>query len=212
MPDWEVEDSHRCAPCKMNRTAFFSSSIINNGSSNRQSCISFSLRPAPWDSAKILVHPSGYPIEAPPMYSIISKDSPPNVVLLRGWGEGPWVIVGDARLPTLSSKIHLTFYGQPIIMRLNQLSGNYALESPAVGQLKWRPDMFTGRDMQLQDATGRKLAKLRPGKSGEKLLEILVSHDSSFSEIVLLSGWTARAMTKSVTEATGEILSSVVGA
>lgn len=72
--------------------------------------------------------------------------------------------------------------------------------------------MFTGRDMQLQDATGRKLAKLRPGKSGEKLLEILVSHDSSFSEIVLLSGWTARVMTKSVTEATGEILSSVVGA
>jgi hypothetical protein len=34
------------------------------------------------------------------------------------------------------------------------------------------------------------------------------SHDSSFSEIVLLSGWTARVMTKSVTEATGEILSS----
>jgi hypothetical protein len=39
----------------------------------------------------------------------------------------------------------------------------------------------------------------------EKDLEILVSHDSSFSEIVLLSGWTARVMTKSVTEATGEI-------
>jgi hypothetical protein len=146
------------------------------------------------------------------MYSIISKDSAPNVVLLRGWGEGQWDIVGDARLPTLSSRIHLSFYGQPINMRLNQLSGNCTLESPAAGQLKWRPDMLTGRNMQLQDATGRKLAKLRPGKSGEKLLEILVSHDSPFFEMVLLSGWTARAINKSVTEATGEILSSVIGA
>lgn len=66
--------------------------------------------------------------------------------------------------------------------------------------------------MQFQDATGRKLAKLRPGKSGEKLLEILVSHDSPFFEMVLLSGWTARAMSKSVTGATVEIPSSVVGA
>lgn len=101
---------------KMNRTAFFSSFTINKESSSRQSCISLSLRLAPWDSAKTLVHPSGYPIEAPPIYSIISQDTAPNVVLLRGWGDSTWDIVGDARLPTLSSKIHLTFYGRPINM------------------------------------------------------------------------------------------------
>ena len=65
--------------------------------------------------------------------------------------------------------------------------------------------------MDLQDATGKRLAKLRPGKSGEKVLEILVSHDIRFLELVLLSGWTARTTNKSVTEATVEILSSVVG-
>lgn len=146
------------------------------------------------------------------MYSITSKDSAPNVVLFRGWGEGPWDIIGDARLQSLSSKICLAFYGQPIKMRLNELSGNFTLESPATGQLKWKLDMLTGRNMELQDATGKKLAKLRPGKSGEKVFEILVSHDSRFFELVLLSGWTARTMNKSVTEATGEILSSIIGA
>ncbi|OQE36116.1 hypothetical protein PENCOP_c012G00050 [Penicillium coprophilum] len=87
-------------------------------------------------------------------------------------------------------------------MRLNQLSGNFTLESPVTGQLKWKLDMLTGRNMELQDATGNKLAKLRPGKSGEKVLEILVPHDSRFFELVLFSGWTARTMNKSVTEAT----------
>lgn len=42
--------------------------------------------------------------------------------------------------------------------------------------------------MELQDAAGEKLAKLRPGKLGEKVLKILVSHDSRFFELVLLSG------------------------
>ncbi|CAI7568610.1 unnamed protein product [Penicillium viridicatum] len=168
----------------MNHMGLFSAFSTNTKSLNPQSSVSFSLRPAPWDSTKTLVHPSGYPTEAPPMYSMASKDSAPNVVVFRGWGEGPWDIIGDARLPTLSSKIR---------------------------QLKWKPDMLTGRNMELQDATGKKLAKLRPGKSGEKVLEILVSHDSRFLELVLLSGWTARTMNKSVMEATGEILSSVVG-
>ncbi|CAI7594444.1 unnamed protein product [Penicillium discolor] len=180
----------------MNHMGLFSAFITNAKSSTRQSSISFSLRSALWDSTKTLVHPSEYPTEAPPMYSITSKDSAPNVVVFRGWGEGPWDIIGDARLPSLSSKIHLAFYGQPIHMRLNELSGSFTFESPATGQLKWKLDM---------------LAKLRPGKSGEKVLEILVSHDSRFFELVLLSGWTARTMNKSVTEATGEILSSVVG-
>ena len=197
---------------RMNRTAFSSSFIINSESSNRQSCTSFALRPSPWDSAKTLVNPSSYPTGAPPMYSIIFSNSAPNVVLLRGWGEGPGDIVGDARLPALSSKIHLTFYGQPINMRLNQFSGSCTLESPTAGQLKWIPDMFTGRSMQLQDATGRKLAKLRPGESDEKLLEVFVSHNSPFFEFILLSGWTARTMNKSSTETTGEILSSILGA
>ncbi|KAJ5810782.1 hypothetical protein N7447_010298 [Penicillium robsamsonii] len=134
------------------------------------------------------------------------------MVLFRGWGEGPWDIISDARLPSLSSKIHLSFYGEPINMRLSQLSGNFTLESPAIGKLKWKLDVLTGRNMELQDATGQKLAKLRPGKSGEKVLEILVSHDSRFLELVLLSGWTARTMNKSMTEATGEILGAVVGA
>ncbi|KAJ5150409.1 uncharacterized protein N7500_010598 [Penicillium coprophilum] len=195
----------------MNHMALVSPFSTSN-SLNRQSSVSFALRSAPWDSSKTLVHPLGHPTEAPPMYSIRSNNSAPNVVLSRGWGEGPWDIIGDARLPSLSSKIHMGFYGQPINIRLNQLSGNFTLESPVTGQLKWKLDMLTGRNMELQDATGNKLAKLRPGKSGEKVLEILVSHDSRFFELVLFSGWTARTMNKSVTEATAEVLGAVLGA
>lgn len=178
-----------------------------------QACASFSLRPAPWDTTKILIHPSGYPIQAPPLYSItISKESAPNVVVARGWGGGPWDIIGDARLPSLSSKIHLMFYGQPMNLRLNQMSGNSTFESPTTGRLKWKVDMLTGRNMELHDSTSQKLAKLRPGKSGEKTLEILVAHDSRFFELVLLTGMAARTMNKSMTEATGEILGAVLGA
>jgi hypothetical protein len=132
------------------------------------------------------------------------------VVVFRGWGEGPWDIIGDARLPSFSSKIQLALHGQPINMRTSQLSGNCTVESPASGQLKWKLD-WTERNLELQDATGKKLAKLRPGKSGEKLLEILVPHDSHFFELILLSGWTARVMNKSQNKTTDEILSSVLG-
>jgi hypothetical protein len=46
--------------------------------------------------------------------------------------------------------------------------------------------MFTGRDMQLQDATGRKLAKLRPGKSGEKpTTELRISPVASVTDLVI---------------------------
>lgn len=104
-------------------------------------------------------------------------------------------------------------YGQSMNMRFSQISGNCTLEPPAMGRMKWKLDMLTGRKIELHDGTGSKLAKLRPeGKSGEKVLEILVPHDTRFLELVLLSGLTVKTMNSSMTEATGEILGAVLGA
>ncbi|KAJ5445114.1 hypothetical protein N7491_001196 [Penicillium cf. griseofulvum] len=95
-------------------------------------------------------------------------------------------------------------------MRTNQWSGNCTLESPANGQLKWKLD-WTERNLELQDVTGKKLAKLRPGKSGERLLEIHVPHDSHFFELILLSAWTTRLMNKAQNKTTDKILKSALG-
>ncbi|KAJ5786981.1 hypothetical protein N7457_001971 [Penicillium paradoxum] len=185
----------------------------HGGHAPSQACVSFSLRPAPWDKSKILVHPLGYPAEAPPMYSImIDKDNAPNVVIVRGWGRGPMDLIGDARLPSLSSKIPLTFYGQSMIMHLSQMSGNCTLDSPTLGRLKWKANMLTGKKMELHDAAGHTLAKFRSGnQKGEKMLEIFMANDSPFFELVMLSGLTAKTA-KSITEATGEMLGAILGA
>lgn len=189
-------------------------SIFNQN--NTPDGTSFSLRQAPWDPTKILVHPAGYPVESQPMYSItICKERVPNVVMFRGWGGGPCDIIGDARLPkSLSSKSHLILHGQSIDMRLSQTSGQFNLESPTMGRLKWKADVLCGRNMKLHDATGRRLAQLRSSKPlGENDLEILVSHDDKFFELVLLSSLTARTMKEAETketEVTAEILTSVL--
>jgi hypothetical protein len=181
-------------------------------SSTPQTYVSFSLRSAPWDPTKILVHPSGHPVDAPPMYSItISETSTPNVMMSRGWGGGPWDIIGDARLPTFSSKCHLTIQGQSMILRLNELSGSFAIESPTNGKLKWRLDMSM-RNLELRDPAGTKLAEIHSGKAGEKIVDILVPHDSRLLDLVLLSGLTARMKHRSEMEAAGEILSGILGA
>ncbi|KAJ5320682.1 hypothetical protein PENANT_c073G09244 [Penicillium antarcticum] len=176
--------------------------------------VSLSLRPAPWDPTKVLVHPAGYPIEAPPSYSVlICKEKAPNVVVLRGWGAGPWDMVGDARLPSLSSKSHLTLHGQSIDMRLSQMSGHFSLQTSFTGRLKWKTNMLSGRILELHDTSGTKIATIQPSKtSGEKELEIYVPHDGQFLELVLLSGMTAKAMTKAENEAAVEVLGSILGA
>ena len=130
--------------------------------------VSLSLRPAPWDPTNVLVHPTGYPIEAPPLYSVvICKEQVPNVVVLRGWGASSWDMVGDARHPSLSSKSHITLHGQPIDMHLSQISGHFSFWTSSTGRLKWKANMLSGKKLELHDASGRKMAAIQPsGTSG----------------------------------------------
>ncbi|KAJ5322021.1 uncharacterized protein N7506_011151 [Penicillium brevicompactum] len=193
-------------------SSLFSSS---ESKSNPQACASFSLRSAPWDGGKkILVHPSGYPMEAPPMYTIaIPSANSSSVVLSHGWGGGQWDIVGDARLPTFSSKVRLTTHGQGMEMRFSEMSGSATIQTPNMGKLKWKLDSMALTTLELRDESGTKLAKYYSGKtSGEKVLEILVPHDVRFLELVLLSGFATKTLNKTALETSGEVFGAIVGA
>lgn len=172
--------------------------------------ISFSIRPAPWDPKRILVHPAGYPIEAPPVLSVAT---PCQVVLSRGRGDGPYDVIGTAKLPNMfSSTSHLTLRGEHLDMRMSQMSGSFSLESRSMGQLKWKTDGLSGKTLELRDRSGQRIAEFGPrGRSGEKYIE-MIPGDDYFVELVLLSGMTARAVNKTISEATVEAVSSVVGA
>ncbi|CAG8017843.1 unnamed protein product [Penicillium olsonii] len=194
---------------------FHLSSLFSSGSSsNSQACASFSIRAAPWDGTKILVHPAGYPIDAPPMYTIaISSSGKSNVIVSRGWGGGPWDVVGDAQLPNFSSKIRLNIHGQQTEMRYSEMSGNSTFQSLSMGKLKWKLDPMSTKKMDLVNDHGTRVANVHGGKaSGEKILDILVPHDIFFLEMALLSGWANRAQNKTALETSGEVLGAVLGA
>ncbi|KAJ5179475.1 hypothetical protein N7492_002685 [Penicillium capsulatum] len=176
--------------------------------------VSFSIRPAPWDSQRLLVHPAGYPIESPPVLSLVaSKQANPNVVLSRGWGGGPFDVIGTAELPSMFGfTSHLTLRGEPLNMRMSQMSGSFSLDHKCMGPVKWKTDGISGKTLELRDRSGTRLAKFGSrGHSGEKYIE-MVAGDECFVELVLLSGMTARAVNKTISEATAEVMSPVVGA
>lgn len=148
------------------------------------------------------------------MYTItIPSANSSSVVLSHGWGGGQWDIIGDARIPTFSSKVRLTVHGQGMEMRFSDMSGNATVQTPSMGKLKWKLDVMTLKNLELRDESGTKLAKYYSGKtSGEKVLEILVPHDIRFLELVLLSGFATKTLNKNSLETTGEVFSSIVGA
>lgn len=175
--------------------------------------VSFCIRPAPWDSKRILVHPAGYPIEAPPVLSLVTSGTSPNVVLSRGWGGGPYDVIGTAKLPNMfSSTSHLTLRGQPLDMRMSSMSGSFSLESGSIGRLKWKTDGLSGKTLELWDQSGTRIAEFgsRGHFKGEKYID-MVPGDEYFVELVLLSGMTVRAVNKTIDEAAMEAVGSVVG-
>jgi hypothetical protein len=176
--------------------------------------ITFTIRPAPWDPSKNLVHPAGYPVEAPPLYSITaSQHGKPNVLVFCGWGAGPHDTIGDGKYPKgLHSTCHLTMRGQPLEMRMSQSgSGDFKFDHPTMGHMRWKADMFSSSKMELRDESGRRIATFGKGKMGEKTLEVIPG-DPYFIELVLLSGITAISLNKGITEFAVEAFSTIVGA
>lgn len=196
-------------------TPLFSTSPSNHshGAANQSSQV-FSLRPSRRDSNLTIVRPAGYPADAPPLFSVrTSKTSKPNVVLYRGVA-GPASSIGNARFHALSSTTDLSLRGQKIDMKMIQMSGNFSLECPRMGKLKWKLDQLTGSALELCGDSGRRLAQLKsagfPG-AAKKKLEIFVPCDDFFLDLVVLSAVVAKALTKAMTEAVFEVMQAAAG-
>lgn len=115
---------------------------------------------------------------------------------------------------TFSSTIDLNHRGQTATLKENSLSGNFTLASP-LGKFKWTVNPITGTGLELKDGTGMKLASLKsagfPG-SGERKLELFVSCDDMFLELIVLSAMTAKNSQKETNEAIGEVVGAAAGA
>ncbi|KAJ5595371.1 uncharacterized protein N7459_001579 [Penicillium hispanicum] len=173
-----------------------------------QGPITFTIRGATWDPNKNVVHPAGYPAEAPPMFSIMtSKDGDPNVVFSRGYGQGPQDVIGSASLPVgFGSTIELTLRGQPLQMRMSQLSGNLTLEHASLGKLKWTSEGMTGRKFKLSDSSRKQLAMITPVRGSREVNLEISSGDAYFVDLVIFTGSTARLASKAMTTTTSMFL------
>lgn len=100
-------------------------------------------------------------------------------------------------------------------MKMNELSGNFTIDSPSAGKLKWHATGLTGSSLELRDASGMKLAQLRSGGfpgSGERKLEVYVPCHQAFLELIVLSGFAAKSLSSSVNDVVGEVIGGVAGA
>ncbi|KAH8684125.1 hypothetical protein BGZ61DRAFT_455659 [Ilyonectria robusta] len=175
----------------------------------------FLLRKSPNDPKLLVIHPDGYPMSAPPLYSVRVTSKKPNVTLSRGY-MSPENIIGYATVHAFSSTNELSLRGQPMSMKQSMFGDKYSFTVPHMGNFKWKPSMFSGSH-ELYDGSGQKLAKLGSGGlfSSEKKLELMVPGDDFFMDLVVLTAIAAKEITKlgeKVGEAGAEVAGAVVAA
>ncbi|KAF9895141.1 hypothetical protein FE257_000043 [Aspergillus nanangensis] len=171
------------------------------------------------DRKTTILRPVGQPDSAPPAFSIETHSmSKPNVIAFRGppHSSAP---IGDARFHSFSSSVDVTVRGQPVHMKMSQLSGSFSIESPRGQKMKWHLSQSTGSSWTLRDASGANLAQLKshgiPGLGGEKRLDILVPCDEGLVELIVVTGLAAVTLHKQIKQAAeggGDAVSALVGA
>ncbi|CAM1501209.1 Fc.00g103710.m01.CDS01 [Cosmosporella sp. VM-42] len=173
----------------------------------------FTISASSKDPSLRVLHPAGYPKDAPPLYSVSNlRHLTPNMVLSRGIPDHSNA-VAFANFH-LSSPTDLTVHGQHIPMKMSQMSGSFTINYPPIGKLKWKPNPLTGSSFELFDSAGLKLAKLGSAgfpNLGDKKLQIFVACDGFLQELIILSALTAKDLTSTVNEAAGEVASAIAG-
>ncbi|OAQ66699.1 hypothetical protein VFPPC_14366 [Pochonia chlamydosporia 170] len=155
------------------------------------------------------IYPTGAASHAPPLYSFTgSTSTKPNVVLYYGNPSHP-NIIGQGYFSSSGSKCELHLRGMPITLRQSQMSGNYTLESPVTGRMKWKLSEMSGTSLYLHDAAGNVVAKLKSAH-GDKVLEFYVPCDDIFAEAVVFSAATAKVINSTNNEAAAEVISSIL--
>ncbi|KAL4789486.1 hypothetical protein BDV19DRAFT_374091 [Aspergillus venezuelensis] len=188
------------------------------------------LRQSPKTHKIILIHPSGTPSTAPPLYSLTSspKSSKADYVLARGPDPNdPAVLVGEVRSHTFSSKYDLIVRGTQCSLKESGGGSNYNIEIPGMGKYKWVTDMENlSSNMKLMDESKRTTfasyskssekssvgtwKKIVGGKDRELVLDRPVSE--FFTEVLLVSLYAVKMAKEGALEAAGEIVGAVAGA
>lgn len=173
------------------------------------------IRQSPTVPDQTVIHPDGYPADAPPLYCISTSASKiTQMVITRGFPDpNNTNTIGFANVH-LTRPIDLYLHGRPMSMKMSSMSGNFSLSSPS-GQFKWKPSQMSGSSLYLYDHAGLKLAKY--GSSGfpgfsEKQLELYVPCDEYFVELVILSAVVAKDVSKAIEEGVAEAVGAVAGA
>ncbi|KAL4961283.1 uncharacterized protein BDV14DRAFT_126265 [Aspergillus stella-maris] len=188
------------------------------------------LRQSPKTHKIILIHPSGQPSTAPPLYSLTSspKSSKADYVLARGADPNDASqLVGEVKSHTFSSKYDLIVRGTPCTLKESGGGSNYNIEIPGMGKYKWVTDMENlSSNMKLTDE-GKSITFARYGKSSEKSSvgtwkkfvggkdrELVLDRPVSefFTEVLLVSLYAVKMAKEGALEAAGEIVGAVAGA
>ncbi|KEY69909.1 hypothetical protein S7711_09009 [Stachybotrys chartarum IBT 7711] len=171
----------------------------------------FVARPSPHYSEHLVIHPAGYAVEAPPLYTIIvNTASKPNILVYHG-DPAPVNCVADATISSLSSKIQCNLRGQPFLLRVSTLSDKFTVESPAYGRLKWKTNDFSSA-LTLLNQAGSRIAEYKSDRAqGGKILSIYEPCDARFVELLALTAIAAKTSGQIESEIGTEVISAIAG-
>jgi hypothetical protein len=149
-------------------------------------------------------------------YSItISKVSKPHITLEQ-WGTSYRGAIGNATFHSLSFSIDLSLHGEKIRVKQSWTGGDYTVQSPSAGELRWTSDMFWVSGMMLVDSAGLKLARLTSQSklmgSEKKRLEVFVPCRQHFLDLIVLSGAAITQLRDVTMEAVSEAIQGGAGA
>ncbi|OJJ04166.1 hypothetical protein ASPVEDRAFT_43631 [Aspergillus versicolor CBS 583.65] len=192
----------------------------------------FVLRQSPSTHKIILIHPSGTPATAPPIYSLTSspKASKADYVLARGSDpNNASALVGEVKAHTFSSKYDLIVRGQKCLLKASSLGDSYAIDVPGRGKYRWVTDqenlsskmwlkdegktrVFATYDKSRGPSSVGGWKKFVGGRDRELVLEPAIQGDEFLVEVLLVSLYAVKMAKEGALEAAGEIVGALAGA
>ncbi|KAJ4123067.1 hypothetical protein NW768_010060 [Fusarium equiseti] len=171
------------------------------------------IRPHPNNQDILFITPTGFPKDAPPLYTISKRLTNPSFLVHRG-PPAPENIIATASMHISTSTVDMSVYNQPIVIKYSSMSGSWSFDTH-MGRFKWKPNQYTGSGFELHDGQGNKIAKYGSAglmNFGEKQISVHVPGDEFFIVMVLLSAVASKELAGVIDEVVGEVTGALLGA
>ncbi|CAG7559512.1 unnamed protein product [Fusarium equiseti] len=152
------------------------------------------IRPHPNNEDILLVTLTGFPKDAPPLYTISKRPTNPSFLLHRG-PPAPENIIATASMHISTSTVDMSVYNQPMVQ----------VETESVHWIR----------VWLHDGQGKKIAKYGSAglmNFGEKQVSVYVPGDEFSTVMVLLSAIASKELAGVIDEVVGEVTGALLGA